>query len=269
MQPATPSTTELRDLPQPLPETPADLPDIPGGWTERTWNLGGRSLRLFLPAVPDAFLDDPQVAEAHARDEYMPYWAFLWPASLHLAQAVCRQPWPPGTPLVELGAGLGLVGLAALAAGYRVTFTDYDPLAVHLCRVNALRNGFDDFQAEVVDWRSPPDWRFPVILGCELLYEDRNHEPLLELTRRWLAPGGWAWFADGGRTRAERFFRMLPRYGLEATIVDETGAVLSKLRVGRYQCLVVRRASARSEPAGQPPEASPPSPRAEPVEPNR
>jgi predicted nicotinamide N-methyase len=240
MQPSTPSTTEFRDLPRTLVDPPPGLPAVPGGWTELAWTLAGRDFRVWLPAVPDAFLDDPQVAEAHARDEYMPYWAYLWPASISLAEAVLRHPWQSGTRVVELGAGIGLVGLAALAAGCHVTFTDYDPLAVELALANARRHGFTQVAGEVVDWRSPPRWSFPVIVGCELLYEDRNHEPLLAITCDWLEPNGIAWFGDSGRMRAERFCRLLPDYGLSYTAWDEHNQPLSALRVGRYQRLEVR-----------------------------
>jgi hypothetical protein len=54
---------------------------IPGGWTMRTWELAGRTLSLILPAVPDAFLDDPDVVQRHTQSQYMPYWAYLWPAT--------------------------------------------------------------------------------------------------------------------------------------------------------------------------------------------
>ena len=239
MQPSTIDTTELRALPGALSLPPPGLPMVPGGWTERAWTLGGRDFEVWMPAAPDAFLDDPRVMEAHERDEYMPYWAYLWPAALHLAEAVLRRPWPVGTRVVELGCGIGLVGLAALAAGYQVTFTDYDPLAVELSLANARRHGFTDAIGAVVDWRSPPDWSFPVILACELLYEDRNHEPLLELTRKWLEPNGIAWFGDGGRIRAERFCRLAPDYGLRYDAFDERGESLSNLRVGRFQRLDV------------------------------
>jgi predicted nicotinamide N-methyase len=200
-----------------------------------------------MPAVPDAFLDDPQVVEAHERDEYMPYWAYLWPASLPLAEAVLRQPWPMGTRVVEVGAGIGVVGLAALAAGYDVTFTDYDPLAVELAMANAHRHGFTQARGAVVDWRSPPAWQFPVILACELLYEDRNHEPLLALTRDWLMPGGVAWFGDGGRMRAERFCAMLPDFGLRYEVFDERGEPLPGLRVGRFQRIEVMKKNAKPQ----------------------
>jgi predicted nicotinamide N-methyase len=256
MQPSTRDTTEIRELPRALDASPPGLPAVPGGWTERAWTLGGRDFRLWLPAVPDAFLDDPRVMEAHERDEYMPYWAYLWPAALHLAEAVLQRPWPAGTRVVELGCGIGLVGLAALAAGFRVTFTDYDPLAVELSLANARRHGFTQATGEVVDWRSPPERSFPVILACELLYEDRNHEPLLELTRRWLEPNGVAWFGDGGRIRAERFCQLAPDYGLMHQAFDERGAPLPHLRVGRFQRIEVRPLTTHDSPL-TPPHALP------------
>jgi predicted nicotinamide N-methyase len=240
MQPTSPATTEIRDLP-PATVPPPGLPGIPGGWTERAWTIAGREFRLTLPAAPDAFLDDPAVAAAHARDEYMPYWAYLWPASLAISAAVLRQPWPAGTPMLELGAGVGLVGLAALAAGYRVTITDYDPVAVELAVYNAHRHGFDQVRGQVLDWRAPGTQRYPVLLGCELLYEDRNHELLIDVCRALLEDDGVAWFGDGGRVRAERFRRLAEAAGFSVRLFDEAGDPLPALHVGRYQLLQLRR----------------------------
>ncbi len=242
LQPSTPDTTEWRDLPPRLTSPPPGLPSIPGGWTERAWTVSGRTLSLVLPAVPDAFLEDPAVHERHRQSEYMPYWAYLWPASLPMAAAVLREPWPAGEPALELGAGVGLVGLAACHAGLDVVFTDYDPTAVELCLHNARRQGFSRATGDVVDWRDPPPRTYRVILGCELLYEDVNHDLLLPLLKRLLAPGGVAWFGDGGRVRAARFCRLLTEAGFRYDLRDEAGRPLSELRVGRYQLIVVRHA---------------------------
>lgn len=216
------------------------LPQIPGGWTTRTLRIGGESFELVLPACPDAFLDDAGVLKRHERDGYMPYWAYLWPASIHLAAFVLKRPWPVGTHVWELGCGLGLVGLAALHAGYQVTFSDYDPQALEACLWNARRWGYLP-QAERLDWRQAPERQVPVILGCELLYEDAHHEPLLELLRRWLPRTGEAWFGDAGRVKAERFFKMLPDYGLIGRVYDEQQRPLASLRVGEYQQFEIRK----------------------------
>lgn len=241
MQPSPPSIQELRDGPPALITPPDGLPTIPGGWAERAWNIAGTTLKVVLPAVPDAFLEDPGVIAAHERDGYMPYWAYVWPASLHMARAVLARPWPTGTPVLELGAGIGLVGLAAAHAGYPSTITDYDPVAVDLAVWNARRAGLTEVTGRCLDWREPFVERYSVLLGCELLYEDRNHELLIHVLDRMLAPNGTAWFGDGGRVRAERFTRLLTQAGYSWSVVDEHGQRLPALQVGRYQLLQVFR----------------------------
>lgn len=232
---------ELRTLPPALLAPPAELPAIAGGWTERTWTVAGHTLSLVLPASPDALLDDDGVLQQHERDGYMPYWAYLWPASLHMAEALLRQPWSAGTPLLELGAGVGFVGLAAAMAGYRVTITDYDATAVQLALFNARRMQLEGVTGHVLDWRAPQGERFPVIIACEVLYEDRNHEMLLDVLQERLQPGGVAWFGDGGRVRAERFIDLARHAGFTVTLRDESGASLSAPRAGRYQLLELTR----------------------------
>ncbi|REJ96793.1 MAG: hypothetical protein DWQ29_00635, partial [Planctomycetota bacterium] len=120
--------------------TPGGLPEIPGGWTRQTIDLGWRTIELVQPATPDCFLDEPSVLEANRRDDYMPYWTYLWPASVPMARVLKTASWPPGTEVLELGSGIGLVGLAAKARGWQVTFSDYDETSLALCRVNAERN---------------------------------------------------------------------------------------------------------------------------------
>jgi predicted nicotinamide N-methyase len=139
------------------------LPSIPGGWTEREWVIEGRAFRLTLPAVPDAFLEDPDVHAAFDRDEYMPYWAYLWPAALKMVATILKSEWPPQAEVLEIGAGIGIVGLAGLARGLNVTISDYEPKAVELALYNARRNGFTQGQGLVLDWRSPPKKQYPAV----------------------------------------------------------------------------------------------------------
>jgi SAM-dependent methyltransferase len=235
-----PDTLELRTSGDRLTSPPCELPNVPGGWAERDWTIAGYTIRVILPAVPDAFLDDQEVHAAFDRDEYMPYWAYVWPASLKMVATILRSEWTPETDVLELGAGIGLAGMAGLAKGLNVTFSDYESKAVDLALLNARRAGFTKAQGLVLDWRDPPARQFPLLWGCELLYEDRNHEPLLELSRRMLAPNGCAWFVDGGRAKAERFCRMIPDYGFRYQIFDEELRPLSAPRVGQYQLIEVR-----------------------------
>lgn len=235
-----PDTLEIRTLPEPLALQPTALPPIPGGWTEREWQIEGHSFRLTLPAIPDAFLDDPAVHAEFDRDEYMPYWAYLWPAALKMVKTILRRDWPNGAEVLELGAGIGIVGMAGLMRGLAVTISDYEAKAVQLALFNAARNGYPQCQGQVIDWRKPLGRKFPYIWGCELLYEDRHHEPLLELTRTALTADGMAWFVDGGRMRAERFCRLVANYDLKFTLYDEEMRPLAAPRVGQYQLIEIR-----------------------------
>ena len=107
---------------------------------------------------------------------------------------------------LELGCGLGIPGLTALACGLRVTFSDYDLTAVKFAAANARRNKFFDFRTRPLDWRFPPDdLRVPVILAADLTYEMRNVEPLVTLLERVLLPGGICLLTDQDRTPAPLF----------------------------------------------------------------
>jgi predicted nicotinamide N-methyase len=190
--------------------TPRALPAIPGGWTTRDFLLAGRTLRVTLPASPDAFLDDPAVLAANRRDDYMPYWSYLWPASLETAVAVLRHDWPPETEALEIGAGIAITGLAALSQGLRVAFSDYDRQALALAMHNARQNGLERrAEALYLDWRRPISRQFSVIFGCDVIYEKQNHLPILDLLEAMLAPDGQAWITDPGRHQADAFLEFL------------------------------------------------------------
>src|ERR1043165_7935883 len=131
------------------------------------------------PGESDRLLKHPAVHDAFVRDEYMPYWADLWPASRMLAKAILHESWAAGTVALEVGCGLGLPGVVALSVGLRVIFSDYDACALRFASDNARLNGFDQFETLQLDWRSPPDdLRVPIILASDVVYELRNVAPL-------------------------------------------------------------------------------------------
>ena len=214
-----PTISEVRNTGQHIP----GLPEIPCGWTEADFQVGGRTFRLLVPFRPDSLLDAPEVLSANAEDDYMPYWAYLWPASLQIAASILQSDWPKNTRVLELGCGLGLVGISALAAGYRVALTDYDAKAVTAAKMNAAINGFPDTDAFVLDWREPMALSFSVIVGCDVTYESRNHAPLLQLIDRMLDPDGFCWIADGGRNAAPAFVELARNWGFLVSIRDICG----------------------------------------------
>lgn len=166
------------------------------------------------PGDIEELLDLPCVQSAFAHDEYMPYWADVWPAARMLARAVLERDWPVGSTALEIGCGLGVVGLAALSRGVRVIFSDYDLTAVAFAERNARLNGFTNFAARPFDWRDPPaDVRIPIILGSDVTYEERSVEPLLHVLQTTLEPGGLALLTDQNRPPAQRLTAELAQRG--------------------------------------------------------
>ena len=162
--------------------------------------IAGRDLRLLRPRDAEALLDEG----AFEREEFMPYWAELWPSSLALARTIAGRALR-GARTLELGCGLGLPSIAAAIAGGRVLATDWSAEAVAMTAANAERN---DAAVEtlVCSWTAPEPLlaRAPwdLVLASDVLYEARNGDVLLELLPR-LGPE--VWLADPGRTTAAPF----------------------------------------------------------------
>ena len=200
--------------------------DGPVKWVELS--PAGRTIQLFAPAEPDRLLEAEEVLAANCRDEYMPYWAYLWPGAYLLAEAVARRRWPEGTRALEIGCGLGYAGLAGLKAGLSVDFTDYDaapfPFVAESARANGL--GPERWSTQRLDWREPPDQTYPVILGADVLYERRLVPLVARLISRMMAPGGETLVAGPYRVATEDLGPTLAEYGLicEATPLETRDA---------------------------------------------
>ena len=153
---------------------------------------------LVRPSEPEALLDE----DAFAEDEFMPYWAELWPAGLALAEALPTD--LDGARVVELGCGLSVPSLVAAARGAQVTAVDWAADAIELLRENATRNALT-VEAVNADWRSF-DGEFDLALAADVLYEARNIEPLVHLLPR-LAPE--ALVALAGRPYEAEFLHLV------------------------------------------------------------
>lgn len=231
------------------------LPDIPGGWSVRSIDVESVSFELALPDQPDEFLDDPIVQAANRQSDYMPYWAYLWPSAELMARLVLQKDWGSRNRVLEIGAGLGLVGIAALHKELDVTFSDYDETAVTVAQQNARRNGFQSHAGLSLDWRrldSVMAEPFDVILGCDVIYEESTHAPVLDVLDRFLATDGVCWIGDPGRQYVEAYCRLAEDRGYAVSVRDKEGRTIERpftnLEAGsRFKLLVVRRAD-QSEP---------------------
>jgi len=161
--------------------------------------VGGHRLRLLRPRDNEALIDE----HAFEHEEYLPYWAELWPSALALAGALADV---APARVLELGCGLAVPSLVAALGGAEVVATDWSPEAVRVAQENARRNGIA-LDVRRWDWTAPAEGlgRWPLVVAADVLYERRNAEPLLRALGELVGDGGEAWFADPGRATAEGF----------------------------------------------------------------
>jgi predicted nicotinamide N-methyase len=137
-----------------------------------------------------------------------PFWAFAWAGGQALARCVLDRPgWVVGRRVLDLGAGSGLVGIAAMRAGATsVVAADTDPWACVACAINAEENGV---RLEVTneDLLGGPAGGYDTVLVGDLFY-DRDAAPrVAAFIRRAASSGADVLIGDPGRS-------YLPRSGL-------------------------------------------------------
>jgi predicted nicotinamide N-methyase len=122
-----------------------------------------------------------------------PFWAAAWPGGQALARYVLDHPEiVAGRTVLDLGAGSGLVAVAALRAGAaHVIASEVDPYGRAAVAVNAELNGVGpvDVTGDLLD--GEPDSGVDVVLAGDVCY-DR------EMTARVLPYLGKAWLGGGG-----------------------------------------------------------------------
>jgi predicted nicotinamide N-methyase len=182
--------------------------------------LRGRALRVLRPRDSEALLDD----HAFEQEEFLPYWAELWPSGVALARAIGVQSLG-ARRVVELGCGLGLPSIAAALAGANVLATDWSTAAVERAADNARRNG-TELETLVCSWTDPAPIAargpWDVVLASDVLYERRDVDPLLAVLPQLLGPTSEAWIADPGRPPATEFLeRAGERFDIRTTRARE------------------------------------------------
>jgi 2-polyprenyl-3-methyl-5-hydroxy-6-metoxy-1,4-benzoquinol methylase len=170
--------------------------------------IGGRRFRLFTPKYIEPFLDPDDVTHE------FPLWCKIWEASLVLADHLAAMVPQPGERFLEIGGGLGLVSIAAASFGHAITMSEHTPHALEFAGANALENGCPDLEIMDLDWNHPsPVGPFDRIVGSEVVYHERDFEPLERLFNALLKPGGEVLIASGVRNTSMAFFaRMQERY---------------------------------------------------------
>ncbi len=155
--------------------------------------------------------------EEYAEDERLPYWAELWPSARVLAEEIVRRR-PRGLRVLELGCGLGLPSIAALAMGARPLATDWYEVALRFAECNARRSTGRELETMLVDWQRPPAELlalapFDLVIGADVLYEARNGAALAALVPLLVPPGGELLVTDPRRPDAIHLLEPLTAAG--------------------------------------------------------
>jgi predicted nicotinamide N-methyase len=198
------------------------------GLVEERIRVGPHDLVVLRPPDAEALIDE----DAFARDEFLPYWAELWPSGVALARHVAALDLRRSRVL-ELGCGLALPSIAAALAGGVVLATDWSADALRVAEENARRNGVT-LRTAHLRWSAPDRLEAAeLVLAADVLYERRNADELLALLPRLVAVGGEALVADPGRVHAKAF--------LEEAAADWSVEALPAEEVPRGGIYVLRR----------------------------
>ena len=177
-------------------------------WDEVT--ICDRSFKIQRVRDIDKLIDSIS-EEEFKKDERLPYWADLWPSAIALSEyLVENHEIFTGKKIIELGCGLGLVGITATSVGGKVLFTDYDPHALSFTQSNFKRNFNRPASVQLLDWRNPGDPQsFDIILAADVIYEKRWLEPIFHVLDNKLSLSGIAYIADPDRTVGRKIFSMI------------------------------------------------------------
>ena len=171
-----------------------------------------------------------------------PFWINIWEASLVLADLLASLPDRKDKTLLELGAGLGVPGLTAAAAGFQVTLSDYEELILDFERINAAASNLSELSFSLLDWKNPPAMQqFDILAGAEILFREEFFEPLLQVMAKSIKPDGVIYLAhDIRRKSLQPFLHLAERdYHIAATQrrlqshEDEKTIVLTRLKPRR------------------------------------
>jgi predicted nicotinamide N-methyase len=163
-------------------------------------------VRVVRPIDTEALLDQSEADP----EQNLPYWAEIWPSGIALAGAIAREPGLIAQrPVLELGSGLGITAAIAMAHGAALVATDYAPESLTLTRLTCRLHTGREPAIRRVNWRATSAHmlqddgsRWPVVLAADVLYEQRDIDPLLDLFDRIVAPNGLVWLAEPGRRPA-------------------------------------------------------------------
>ncbi len=181
---------------------------------------GDKQIRLLKIADLEQFLGGK---DPFANVSEFPFWTRLWDSAMVLAYVLGNQQKTGGKRLLELRAGLGAPGLAAAAAGFDVTLSDYEDIIIDFQKVSAAASGLSNITFTHMDWLNPGEIEpFDILAGAEILFRDEFFQPLLNIFRTCLKPGGEIYLAHDERRQSLPKFLELAQDDFEIGLKKQT-----------------------------------------------
>ncbi|PBC00999.1 50S ribosomal protein L11 methyltransferase [Mesorhizobium sp. WSM3860] len=159
-------------------------------------------------------LEPEDGSHEQAAEPQPPYWAYAWAGGAVLARYVLDRPSTvAGRRVLDLGAGSGLVGIAAARAGAReVTAAEIDRNGIIALRLNAEANGVAiTIVGEDISGDPPP--AVDLVLAGDVFYGRAVARRIVPFLDRCLAAGIEVLIGDPGRAwLPRRRLRLLGEY---------------------------------------------------------
>jgi predicted nicotinamide N-methyase len=166
--------------------------------------VNGKKFSILLPRYLDRFINP------HDALHDFPLWAKIWKASWVLSAYLADMPLEPDKRFLEIGAGVGLVGIVAASFGHQITMTEYNPDALNFAHANAHLNNCPGLPIRKLDWHRPQlSRKFDTIVASEVTYRQADFSALVQLFRSHLEPRGQIILASEMRKTGKDFFNFL------------------------------------------------------------
>lgn len=187
------------------------------------YSVGTEWITITMVNDTNRLLDEMSI-EDHLLETNFPFWAELWPSAIVLARYIWSNVDFQGEQVLELGCGLGLVGIVAQKKQAKVLMTDYNDDALMFARYNARKNGCEDIQFRSMDWQDPnlDNQKFKYIIASDIIYEEQNWLPIVNIFNSHLEEHGEAMIAEPNRPNAKGFFEILQCEGFNFTRIPKT-----------------------------------------------
>jgi predicted nicotinamide N-methyase len=174
--------------------------------------IGSKTLRVLQIKNYEEYLAGLIEAEGIGASD-LPFWAKIWEASLLLAYFLGKQPVVLGQRILEIGAGIGVVGVYAALCGHRITVTDINEDALLFARANALLNGVPNMEVRRLDWRNNDSHEsYESIVGSEVVYDRESYPALVRFLLDSITPNGMIFLAKNAQLNAPKFFKELTKH---------------------------------------------------------